>query len=97
VVTRRIAGQSPCFTARRRINCGHRPSQGLAVTRHQPRVAEHRTPGIWQDAAGLPPDRAAEQAAVRKRGWAAGVAEREPGVASVSAPILAGLARLAVS
>jgi DNA-binding IclR family transcriptional regulator len=41
------------------------------------------------DAQGLPPDRAAELAAVRKRGWAASVAEREPGVASVSAPILA--------
>ncbi len=32
---------------------------------------------------------AAELAAVRKRGWAASVAEREPGVASVSAPVLA--------
>jgi DNA-binding IclR family transcriptional regulator len=32
----------------------------------------------------------AELAAVRKRGWAASVAEREPGVASVSAPVLAG-------
>ncbi|HEY5358882.1 MAG TPA: IclR family transcriptional regulator [Streptosporangiaceae bacterium] len=42
------------------------------------------------DAAGLPPDRAAELAAVRRRGWAASVAEREPGVASVSAPVLAG-------
>ena len=31
---------------------------------------------------------AAELAAVRNRGWAASVAEREPGVASVSAPIL---------
>jgi DNA-binding IclR family transcriptional regulator len=30
----------------------------------------------------------AELAAVRKRGWAASVAEREPGVASVSAPVL---------
>jgi DNA-binding IclR family transcriptional regulator len=35
---------------------------------------------------GLP----AELAAIRKRGWAASVAEREPGVASVSAPVLAG-------
>jgi DNA-binding IclR family transcriptional regulator len=35
------------------------------------------------------PDRGAELAAVRKRGWAATVAEREPGVASVSAPVLA--------
>ncbi|HUZ22414.1 MAG TPA: IclR family transcriptional regulator [Streptosporangiaceae bacterium] len=41
------------------------------------------------DAAGLPPELAAELAAVRKRGWAASVAEREPGVASVSAPVLA--------
>jgi len=41
------------------------------------------------DAADQPPARAAELAAVRKRGWAASVAEREPGVASVSAPILA--------
>lgn len=32
---------------------------------------------------------AAELAAVRRRGWAASVAEREPGVASVSAPVLA--------
>lgn len=31
---------------------------------------------------------AAELAAVRTRGWAASVAEREPGVASVSAPVL---------
>ena len=31
---------------------------------------------------------AAELAAVRGRGWAASVAEREPGVASVSAPVL---------
>jgi DNA-binding IclR family transcriptional regulator len=34
-------------------------------------------------------DRAAELAAIRKRGWAQSVAEREPGVASVSAPVLA--------
>jgi DNA-binding IclR family transcriptional regulator len=40
--------------------------------------------------AGLP----AELAAVRRRGWAASVAEREPGVASVSAPVLAGGALL---
>ena len=33
--------------------------------------------------------RPAELAAVRKRGWAASVAERESGVASVSAPVLA--------
>jgi len=31
---------------------------------------------------------AAEVAAIRDRGWAASVAEREPGVASVSAPVL---------
>ncbi len=31
---------------------------------------------------------AAELANVRSRGWAASVAEREPGVASVSAPVL---------
>ncbi len=43
---------------------------------------------------------AAELAAVRSRGWAASVAEREPGVASVSAPVLrdgALLASLCVS
>ncbi len=39
--------------------------------------------------AGRPVSWAAELAAVRKRGWAASVAEREPGVASVSAPVLA--------
>jgi DNA-binding IclR family transcriptional regulator len=31
---------------------------------------------------------ASELAAIRGRGWAASVAEREPGVASVSAPVL---------
>jgi DNA-binding IclR family transcriptional regulator len=31
---------------------------------------------------------AAELAAARRRGWASSVAEREPGVASVSAPVL---------
>lgn len=43
-------------------------------------------------------DRAAI-AAVRSRGWAASVAEREPGVASVSAPVIdaAGTIRAAVS
>jgi DNA-binding IclR family transcriptional regulator len=40
-------------------------------------------------AAGLAADRRAELTAIRKRGWAATVAEREPGVASVSAPVLA--------
>jgi DNA-binding IclR family transcriptional regulator len=52
------------------------------------------------DLAGLPSDRAAELAAVRRRGWASSVAEREPGVASVSAPVLADgqlLAALCVS
>ena len=43
----------------------------------------------WSDDAGrfpaVPP---AELAAVRRRGWADSVAEREPGVASVSAPVL---------
>jgi len=36
-----------------------------------------------------------ELAAVRERGWAASVAEREPGVASVSAPVLRDAALLA--
>lgn len=36
---------------------------------------------------------AAELAEVRRRGWAESVAEREPGVASVSAPVFAGPAR----
>jgi DNA-binding IclR family transcriptional regulator len=40
------------------------------------------------DVAELPADQQAELAAVRARGWAASVAEREPGVASVSAPVL---------
>jgi DNA-binding IclR family transcriptional regulator len=40
----------------------------------------------WSHPGGVLP---AELAAVRKRGWAASVAEREPGVASVSAPVLA--------
>jgi DNA-binding IclR family transcriptional regulator len=42
----------------------------------------------------------AELASIRGRGWAASVAEREPGVASVSAPVLRGgvlLAALCVS
>jgi DNA-binding IclR family transcriptional regulator len=37
---------------------------------------------------------AAELAAVRRRGWASSVAEREPGVASVSAPVLDGHGRM---
>ena len=41
------------------------------------------------DADRFPAVTAAELAAVRRRGWAASVAEREPGVASVSAPVLA--------
>jgi DNA-binding IclR family transcriptional regulator len=52
----------------------------------------------WSQLAGHPGDaagradggRTGDLAAVRKRGWAASVAEREPGVASVSAPVLAG-------
>ncbi|MCZ7527095.1 MAG: IclR family transcriptional regulator [Acidimicrobiia bacterium] len=40
---------------------------------------------------GLDPD---ELAAVRKRGWAASVGEREPGVASVSAPVLDAAGRV---
>jgi DNA-binding IclR family transcriptional regulator len=40
------------------------------------------------DAARFPAVEAAELAAVRRRGWAASVAERERGVASVSAPVL---------
>jgi DNA-binding IclR family transcriptional regulator len=51
------------------------------------------TPGVGQ--AGTPGGGlTAELAAIRKRGWAASVAEREPGVASVSAPVLAGGALL---
>ena len=47
-------------------------------------------PGGIQPAEALPGGiQPAELAAVRKRGWAASVAEREPGVASVSAPVLA--------
>jgi len=40
------------------------------------------------DRAGAESEIQAELAAVRSRGWAASVAEREPGVASVSAPVL---------
>jgi DNA-binding IclR family transcriptional regulator len=47
------------------------------------------TDAAQPDATRSPADWAAELAAVRKRGWAASVAEREPGVASVSAPVLA--------
>lgn len=40
------------------------------------------------DAVGFDSIAASELAAIRDRGWAASVAEREPGVASVSAPVL---------
>jgi DNA-binding IclR family transcriptional regulator len=40
------------------------------------------------DAARFDAVPASELAAIRDRGWAASVAEREPGVASVSAPVL---------
>jgi DNA-binding IclR family transcriptional regulator len=43
----------------------------------------------WSDdAERFPQVPAAELAAARRRGWASSVAEREPGVASVSAPVL---------
>jgi DNA-binding IclR family transcriptional regulator len=42
----------------------------------------------WSSPAGGGGVSAADLAAVRSRGWAASVAEREPGVASVSAPVL---------
>ena len=43
----------------------------------------------WSDDAGrFPAAGPAELEAVRRRGWASSVAEREPGVASVSAPVL---------
>jgi DNA-binding IclR family transcriptional regulator len=47
-------------------------------------------PAAYLEAADLEPGEleAAELAVVRKRGWAASVAEREAGVASVSAPVL---------
>ncbi len=48
----------------------------------------------WSDdAERFPAVPAAELAAVRRRGWAASIAEREAGVASVSAPVLAGAGR----
>lgn len=40
------------------------------------------------DSASFPAVAAAELAGIRRQGWAASVAEREPGVASVSAPVL---------
>ena len=42
------------------------------------------------DADRFPAVPAAGLIAIRRRGWAASIAEREPGVASVSAPVLAG-------
>lgn len=42
----------------------------------------------WSPDPGQPAELAAEMAAVRRRGWASSVAEREAGVASVSAPVL---------
>jgi len=45
--------------------------------------------GWSDDASRFPGVPAAELAAVRRRGWAASIAEREAGVASVSAPVLA--------
>jgi DNA-binding IclR family transcriptional regulator len=45
----------------------------------------------WSDDADrFPAVPATVLAGIRKRGWAASVAEREPGVTSVSAPVLAG-------
>jgi DNA-binding IclR family transcriptional regulator len=49
-------------------------------------------PDRHAELAGAPAD---ELAAVRGRGWAASVAEREPGVASVSAPVFSAGALLA--
>lgn len=49
----------------------------------------------WTDAAAVPPRLDPDDlAAVRRRGWAESVAEREPGVASVSAPVLDGPGRV---
>jgi DNA-binding IclR family transcriptional regulator len=50
----------------------------------------------WRDPhEPLPPGvDAGDLAAVRRRGWASSVAEREPGVASVSAPVLDGRGRV---
>ena len=69
-------------------------ARGLGLARAA-RSRMARSNGARRGPGGPPPaDRsagewAAELAAVRKRGWAASVAEREPGVASVSAPVLA--------
>jgi DNA-binding IclR family transcriptional regulator len=60
-----------------RLGSGARPSGG---------ASGDAGPGGGVQPGGVLP---AELAAVRKRGWAASVAEREPGVASVSAPVLA--------
>jgi DNA-binding IclR family transcriptional regulator len=49
------------------------------------------SPMAQADQASLPDGAlAAELAAIRRRGWAVSIAEREAGVASVSAPVLAG-------
>jgi len=48
----------------------------------------------WADDGGHFGFAPAELAAVRRRGWAASVAEREPGVASVSAPVRDGDGRV---
>jgi DNA-binding IclR family transcriptional regulator len=53
------------------------------------RVAGRGPGSVTGDEPGGAAHGAADLAAVRKRGWAASVAEREPGVASVSAPVLA--------
>jgi DNA-binding IclR family transcriptional regulator len=65
-------------------------SGGKVLLAWSPDAAHPPTAELAQpDATRSPADWAAELAAVRKRGWAASVAEREPGVASVSAPVLA--------
>lgn len=52
----------------------------------------------WTAATDLPPRLdPTELAAVRRRGWAESVAEREAGVASVSAPVLDGPGRVVAS
>jgi DNA-binding IclR family transcriptional regulator len=62
----------------------------LAWSQPADALAAGAAPGVAAPGVGQPGGvRPAELAAVRKRGWAASVAEREPGVASVSAPVLA--------
>jgi DNA-binding IclR family transcriptional regulator len=58
----------------------------------RPATTQSRQAPAWQTEAELAQS---ELAAVRRRGWAASVAEREPGVASVSAPVLKDSALLA--